>query len=112
MGPFIKGRDCSLRDGGDQLCQRSIWMSLGTLQILWIPFWWNSIEGNSCIPAEFEFHSKFHWNCFVNLAGPSAKIDSSVILGIAWIPPESVEDNKDLCVTYETLKCDSYVSCI
>jgi hypothetical protein len=47
---------------------------------------WNSVEGNSCILAEFEFCSKFHWNCFVNLAGPSAKIDSSRIPGIAQIP--------------------------
>jgi hypothetical protein len=38
------------------------------------------------IPAEFECHSKFRRNFFINLAGPSAKIDSS---GIARIPPDS-----------------------
>ena len=38
---------------------------------------------------EFEFHSKFCWNHLINLAGPSAKFDSSGIPGIAWIPPDS-----------------------
>jgi hypothetical protein len=37
------------------------------------------------ILAEFEFHSKFCRNCFTNLAGAWAKIDSSGILVIAWI---------------------------
>ena len=41
------------------------------------------------IPAEFEFCSKFRQNEGINLAGPSAKFDSSGILGIAWIPPDS-----------------------
>jgi hypothetical protein len=41
------------------------------------------------ILAEFEFHSKFCRNCFINLAGPSAKFDSTGIPGIAWIPPDS-----------------------
>ena len=41
------------------------------------------------IPAEFEFHSKFLWNHCINLAGPSAKFDSSGIPGIARIPPDS-----------------------
>ena len=39
--------------------------------------------------AEFEFCSKFCWNHLINLAGPSAKFDTSVIPGIAWIPPDS-----------------------
>jgi hypothetical protein len=66
--------------------RRSIWTSLGTLQIPRIPFRWNSVEGNSCILAEFEFRSKFRRNYFINLAGPSAKFDSSGIPGIAQIP--------------------------
>jgi hypothetical protein len=37
------------------------------------------------ILAEFEFLSTFHRNCFMNLAGPSAKTDSSGIPGIDWI---------------------------
>jgi hypothetical protein len=41
------------------------------------------------ILAEFEFHSKFRWNCVINLADPSAKFDSSGIPGIARIPPDS-----------------------
>ena len=41
------------------------------------------------IPAEFECHSKFRRNHFINLAGPSAKFDSSGIPGIARIPPDS-----------------------
>ena len=41
------------------------------------------------IPAEVECHSKFRQNHFINLAGPSAKFDSSGIPGIAWIPPDS-----------------------
>jgi hypothetical protein len=69
--------------------QCSIWTSLGTQQIPRIPFRCNSVEGNSCIPAEFEFHSKFRQNCFTNLAGHSAKIHSSGIPGIARIPPDS-----------------------
>ena len=52
------------------------------------------------ILAEFEFCLKFCQNHLVNLAGPSAKFDSSGIPGIAWILPdsgrESVEDSKDL----------------
>ena len=38
------------------------------------------------IPVEFEFHSKFRQNHWINLAGPSAKFDSSGIQGIARIP--------------------------
>ena len=41
------------------------------------------------IPAEFEFHSKFRRNDLINLAGPSAKFDSSRIPGITRIPPDS-----------------------
>ena len=41
------------------------------------------------IPAEFEFHLKFRQNHLINLAGPSAKFDSSGIPGIAWILPDS-----------------------
>ena len=41
------------------------------------------------IPAEFEFCSKFRQNHLINLAGPSAKFDSSGIPGIARIPPDS-----------------------
>ena len=41
------------------------------------------------ILAEFEFHSKFHQNEWINLAGPSAKFDSSGIPGIAQIPLDS-----------------------
>jgi hypothetical protein len=33
--------------------------------------------------------SKFHRNCFINFGGPSAKINSSGILGIAQIPLDS-----------------------
>jgi hypothetical protein len=70
--------------------QHSIWMSLGTLQIPWIPFQHNSIQViPGTIPAEFEFCSKFRRNCFINLAGPSAKFDSTGIPGIAQIPPYS-----------------------
>ena len=41
------------------------------------------------IPAEFEFCSKFCRNHLINLAGPSAKFDSSRIPGIARILPDS-----------------------
>ena len=41
------------------------------------------------IPAEFEFRSKFRQNHLINLAGPSVKFDSSGILGIARILPDS-----------------------
>ena len=41
------------------------------------------------IPAEFEFRSKFRRNQLINLAGPSAKFDSSGIPGIARILPDS-----------------------
>ena len=44
------------------------------------------------IPAEFEFHSKFHQNHLINLAGPSAKFDSSGIPGIAQIPLDSSQN--------------------
>jgi hypothetical protein len=59
--------------------RHSIWTSLGTLHIPRILFWCNSVEGNSCILPEF----------FINLAGASAKFDSSGIPGIAQILPES-----------------------
>jgi hypothetical protein len=72
------------------ICRRSIWTSLSTLHIPRIPFWHNSVRViPGTIPAEFECHSKFRRNFFINLAGPSAKIDSSGILGIARIPPDS-----------------------
>jgi hypothetical protein len=70
-------------------CRHSIWTSLGTLHIPWIPFRCNSVEGNSCIPPEFEFRSKIPLEFFITLAGATAKFDSSGIPGIAWIPPES-----------------------
>jgi len=38
------------------------------------------------IPVEFEFHATFHQNRFINLAGNSAKFDSSGIPGIDWSP--------------------------
>ena len=41
------------------------------------------------ILVEFEFCSKFCWNQLINLAGPSAKFDSSGIPGIAQILPDS-----------------------
>jgi len=41
------------------------------------------------ILAEFEFCSKFCWNHLIILAGPSAKIDSSGIPGIARILADS-----------------------
>ena len=41
------------------------------------------------IPVEFEFCSKFRRNHLFNLAGPSAKFDSSGIPGIARILPDS-----------------------
>ena len=41
------------------------------------------------ILAEFEFHSKFRQDHLINLAGPSAKFDSSGIPGIAQILPDS-----------------------
>jgi hypothetical protein len=67
--------------------RRSIWTSLGTPHIPQIPFRRNSVRViPGTIPAEFEFRSKFRRNCFINLAGPSAKFDSSGIPGIAWIP--------------------------
>jgi hypothetical protein len=84
------------------ILQCSIWTSLGTLHIPQIPFQCNSIKGNSCIPAEFEFHSKFCWNFFINLAGPSAKIDSSGILGIAQILPDSGQNQ------WRTIKTSMY----
>jgi hypothetical protein len=72
------------------VCRHSIWVLLCTLQILQILFQRNSIWViPGTILAEFEFCSKFCWNCFTNLAGPSAKFDSSGIPGIAWIPPDS-----------------------
>ena len=51
-------------------------------------FWWACLPGNTIL-AEFEFHSKFCQNHLINLAGPSAKFDSSGIPGIAQIPPDS-----------------------
>jgi hypothetical protein len=49
--------------------------------------WYHSVHViPGTIPAEFEFRLKFRWNCFTNLAGPSAKFDSSGIPGIARIP--------------------------
>jgi hypothetical protein len=70
----------------------SIWTSLSTLHLLRIPFRHNSVRViPGTIPAEFECHSKFRRNFFINLAGPSAKIDSSGILGIAWIPPDCLD---------------------
>ena len=48
------------------------------------------------ILAEFKFHATFFWNCFINLAGNSAKFDSSGMPGSDWILQESVGDNKDL----------------
>jgi hypothetical protein len=83
--------------------RRSIWASLGTVQIPRIPFRWNSVEGNSCIPAESEFCSKFRRNCFINLAGPSAKFDSSGIPGIARIPPDSGRNQWRTVKTSSTL---------
>jgi len=41
------------------------------------------------IPAECDFHSTFHQNSFINLAGNCAKIDSYGIPGIDRIPPDS-----------------------
>ena len=38
------------------------------------------------ILAECEYYSKLRWNRLINLAGPSAKIDSPRIPGIAQIP--------------------------
>jgi hypothetical protein len=69
--------------------RRSIWTSLDTLHIPRIPFRRNSIAGNSCIPAEFEFRSKIPPEFFITLAGPSAKSDSSGIPAIARILPDS-----------------------
>jgi hypothetical protein len=66
-----------------------VWTSLDTLHIPRIPFRRNSVKGNSCIPAEFEFRSKIPPEFFITLAGPSAKSDSSGIPGIARIPPDS-----------------------
>jgi hypothetical protein len=68
-------------------------MLLCTLQIPQILFWRYSIRViPGTIPAKFEFHSKFHRNCFINLAGPSAKFDSTGIPGIAHIPQRHVTD--------------------
>jgi hypothetical protein len=64
----------------------SIWTSWSTLWIPRNPFRCNSVDRDSCIPAEFEFRSKFRRNHFINLAGPSAKIDSCRILGMIRIP--------------------------
>ena len=54
------------------------------------------------IPAEFEFHLKFHQNHLINLAGPSAKFDSSGILGIVWIPSDSGQNQ------WRTIKTSHY----
>ena len=74
--------------------QCSIWMLSTNNDSTRIPF--HLIPGSNSfqmipgtILAEFEFHSKCHWNNLINLAGPSAKFHSSGILGIAWIPPDS-----------------------
>jgi hypothetical protein len=81
---------------------------LDTLHIPRIPFRCNSVEGNSCIPAEFEFHSKFRRNFFINFAGPSAKIDSSGIPGIARIPPDSGRNQWGTVKTSLYGKTDAY----
>ena len=53
-------------------------------------FWADSFQViPGTILVEFEFCSKFRWNQLINLAGPSAKFDSSGIPGIAQIPPDS-----------------------
>ena len=48
------------------------------------------------IPAEFEFHSKFRRNHCINLAGPSAKFDSSGILGIAQIQWRTIKTSGNM----------------
>jgi hypothetical protein len=80
-------------------------MSLGTLQIPRILFQHNSTQViPGTILAEFEFRSKFRWNCFINLAGPSAKFYSTGIPGIAWIPPDSAQNQ------WRTVKTSSTTS--
>ena len=56
------------------------------------------------IPVEFEFHSKFRQNHLINLKGPSAKFDSSGILGIARILPDS---SRNQWRTVKTSVCGS-----
>ena len=70
-----------------------LWACLAILGHGW---WWSLVMVMSqvgrrpwTILAEFEFCSKFCWNHLINLAGPSAKFDSSRIPGIAQIPPYS-----------------------
>jgi hypothetical protein len=85
--------------------RHSIWTSLGTLHIPQIPFRCNSVEGNSCIPPEFEFRSKIPPEFFINLAGASAKFDSSGIPGIARIPLESGRNQ------WRTIKTSIHSNC-
>jgi hypothetical protein len=85
------------------VCRRSIWTSLDTLHIPRIPFRRNSVKGNSCIPAEFEFRSKIPPEFFITLAGPSAKSDSSGIPGIARIPLDSGRNQ------WRTIKTSSHL---
>ena len=75
-------------------CRPSIWMLSTNNNSIRIPFRlvpgmhsFRVIPGT--ILAEFEFSLKFHRNHLINLAGPSAKFDSSGIPGIAWISPDS-----------------------
>jgi hypothetical protein len=73
--------------------RRSIWTLLGTPHIPRIPFRRNSVRViPGTILAEFEFCSQFRRNRFINLAGPSAKFDSSGIPGIARILPDSSQN--------------------
>ena len=57
------------------------------------------------LPVEFECHSKFCWNHFINLAGPSAKFDSSGIPGIARIPLDSSRNQPRTVKTSNVLSC-------
>ena len=51
------------------------------------------------IPAEFEFHLKFHWNCLISWAGPWAKID---YIGISGIARMLLDSGRNQCRTIKT----------
>jgi len=80
------------------ICRRSIWAS----SIPFLSFWGHSFHViTGTILAECEFHSTFHQNSFINLAGNCAKIDSYGIPGIDWILPDS---GRNQWRTVKTLK--------
>ena len=68
------------------ICQQLIWTSRIPLDSVPVIPVGHSIHVNpGTIPVEFEFCFTFWQNGLINLAGPSAKFDSSRIPGIGWI---------------------------